>query len=143
MRLYAYYRTIADCYNENSSLILGTKGRCDLLNLRIQGETNWQHPGEQSKNSAYDLEHVALFHAIRSGTPLNNGDYMVRSTLIGLMGQFTCYSGKEVKWDQIASSNFSHGPHPHEVNGAIDPPVRPGRDGVYPLPYTPGISKLI
>ena len=40
VRIYAYCRTIDDCYNENSSLILGTKGRCDLLRLRIQGETN-------------------------------------------------------------------------------------------------------
>ncbi len=67
VRVYAYCRTIPNCYNDNSSLILGTKGRCDLLKLRIEGETNWQHPGEKSKNNAYDLEHVALFQAIRCG----------------------------------------------------------------------------
>src|SRR3982751_5644998 len=50
VRIYAYCRTIDNCYNENSSLIIGTKGRCDLLSLRISGETNWQHSGPQSKN---------------------------------------------------------------------------------------------
>ena len=44
VRLYAYCRTIADCYNENSSLILGTKGRCDLLKLRIQGRDELAAP---------------------------------------------------------------------------------------------------
>src|SRR5664279_1911055 len=106
-------RTIDNCYNENSSLILGTKGRCDLLRLRIEGETNWQHPGPQGKDNAYDLEHLALFRAIRAGKPVNCRDYMVRSTLITLMGQSSCSSGK------------------------------PGPDGSYPVFFTPGVSKLL
>ncbi len=143
VRIYAYCRTIDNCYNENSSLILGTKGRCDLLRLRIQGETNWQHPGSQSKASAYDLEHVALFTAIRAGKPVNCGDYMVRSTLITLMGQFSCYSGKEVTWDQISKSSYVHLPRPEDVRADMDPPVKPGPDGTYPIYFTPGISKLL
>jgi len=143
VRIYAYCRTIDNCYEENSSLILGTKGRCDLLKLRISGETNWTHPGPASKNNAYDLEHVALFNAIREGNAVNNGDYMVRSTLITLMGQFSCYTGKEVKWEQIAASTFCHAPKPEDVRAGMEPPVRPGPDGVYPLPYTPGVSELL
>jgi myo-inositol 2-dehydrogenase/D-chiro-inositol 1-dehydrogenase len=37
VKLYAFCRTIPDCYNETSSIILGTKGRCDILKLRIRG----------------------------------------------------------------------------------------------------------
>jgi predicted dehydrogenase len=143
VKIYAYCRTIDQCYNENSSLILGTKGRCDLLRLHIQGETNWQHPGPQSKNNAYDLEHVALFQALRSGKPINNGDYMVRSTMITLMGQFACYTGTEVTWDQIANSTYCHLPRPEDVRADMPPPVKPGPDGTYPLPFTPGVSKLL
>jgi len=143
VRIYAYCRTIANCYEEVSSLILGTKGRCDLLKLTIKGETNWEHPGPKSKNNAYDLEHVALFQAIRSGKPINNGDYMVRSTLIALMGQFTCYTGKQVTWDQISASNYCHLPKPEEVRAEMEPPVKPGPDGTYPLPFTPGVSKVL
>ena len=143
VRIYAYCRTIDNCYNENSSVILGTKGRCDLLRLNITGETNWTHPGPTSKNNAYDLEHVALFEAIRSGKALNNGDYMVRSTLITLMGQFSCYTGKEVKWDEISASTYCHLPRPEDVRAGMEPPVKPGPDGTYPLPFTPGVSKLL
>ncbi len=50
VRVYAFCRTIDNCYNENSSLILGSKGRCDLLNLRITGETNWQSDAAKSKS---------------------------------------------------------------------------------------------
>lgn len=143
VRIYAFCRTIDNCYNENSSLLIGTKGRCDLLRLRIQGETNWQHPGGTSKNPAYDLEHVALFEAIRAARPINNGDYMVASTLTAIMGQIACYSGKEVTWEQVSASDFYYPPRPEEVRPGIEPPVKPGPDGIYPVPFTPGVSKLL
>lgn len=142
VRVYAYCRTIDNCYNENSSFIMGTKGRCDLLKLRIEGETNWQSAGPPSKNNAYDLEHVALFESIRKGKPLNNGDYMVRSTLITMMGQFSCYTGKEVTWERINASDFYYPPKPEDVRADMEAPVKPGPDGTYPV-FIPGITKLL
>jgi myo-inositol 2-dehydrogenase / D-chiro-inositol 1-dehydrogenase len=142
VRVYALCRTIDNCYNENSSLILGSKGRCDLLNLRITGETNWESDAAKSKASAYDLEHVALFHGIRTGKPVNNGDYMVRSTQIGLLGQFSCYTGKEVTWEQFENSQFHYPPLPENVNAEMEAPVKPGPDGVYPV-LVPGVTKLL
>jgi myo-inositol 2-dehydrogenase/D-chiro-inositol 1-dehydrogenase len=142
VRLYAYCRTIPNCYEENSSLLLGTKGRCDLLGLRIQGETNWQSAGPTSKRDAYDLEHVALFSAIRSGTPINNGGYMADSTLTGVMGQLTCYTGQEVTWAQATASDFYYPPRPEEVRRDLEPPVKPGPDGLYPV-FVPGVTKLL
>jgi predicted dehydrogenase len=142
IRVYAYCRTIDNCYNENSSFIMGTKGRCDLLRLRIEGETNWQSTLTSSRNNPYDLEHVALFNSIRQSKPINNGDYMVRSTLTTLMGQFSCYTGKEVTWDQINASDFFYAPRPEDVRQGMEPPVRPGPDGTYPV-FTPGVTKLL
>ena len=31
---------------------------------------------------------------------------MARSTLIGIMGQISCYTGKEVTWEQVSASDF-------------------------------------
>ena len=142
VRVYAFCRTIDNCYEENSSLILGTKGRCDLLNLRITGETNWVSAGPKSKKDAYDLEHVALFEGIRSGKPVNNGDYMARSTQIGIMGQLSSYTGKQVTWDEFEKSGFFYPPLPENVNMDMEPPVKPGPDGIYPV-FTPGVTKLL
>ena len=142
VRVYAFCRTIDNCYNENSSLILGSKGRCDLLQLSITGETNWTHPGPKSKMDAYDLEHVALFNGIRTGKPVNNGDYMVRSTTIGIMGQLSCYTGQQVTWDQFEKSDFFYAPLPEDVNMDTEPPVKPGPDGIYPV-FVPGVTKLL
>jgi predicted dehydrogenase len=142
VRVYAYCRTIPNCYNENSSLILGTKGRCDLLKLRIEGETKWEHSGPKAKTNAYDLEHVALFQGIRAGKPVNNSDYMVRSTIIALMGQFSCYTGKEVTWEQFNASDYYYSPRPEDVRSDMEPPVKPDKDGIYPV-FTPGVTKLL
>ena len=45
-----------------------------------------------------------------SGKPINSADYMTRSTLIGIMGQLSCYSGKEVTWEQASASDFYYRP---------------------------------
>ena len=142
VRVYASCRTIDNCYNENSSLILGTKGRCDLLKLRIDGETKWQQAGPKSKNDAYRLEHVALYQGIRAGKPVNNSDYMIRSTLITLMGQFSCYTGKEVTWEQINASDFCYAPRPEDCREDMEAPVKPGPDGTYPV-FVPGQTTLL
>lgn len=142
VRVYAFCRTIDNCYEENSSLILGTKGRCDLLRLRIDGENSWQHPGLPPGSSPYVLEHAALFQAIRSGQALNNGDYMVRSTMIGIMGQLACYTGGEITWEQINASSYYFPPRPEDCSETMEPPVKQGPDGTYPV-LVPGETRLL
>jgi hypothetical protein len=80
--------------------------------------------------------------AIRAGAPINNGDYMARSTLIAIMGQISCYTGKEVTWDQITASDFAYPPKPEECHDGMQRPVTPGPDGSYPV-YQPGRTVLI
>jgi len=58
------------------------------------------------------------------------------------MGQFSCYSGQKVEWEQIASSRFCHLPKPEDCREGVEPPVRPGADGTYPV-FIPGQTKLL
>jgi len=138
-RVYAFCRTIPACYNEYSSKMYGTKGVCDLLKMRIDGETNWKYSGPQV--SDHQQEHIEFFAALRAGKYINNGDYMTRSTLIAIMGQLSCYTGKQVTWDQISKSDFQWLPKPEEVNRDTVPPVKAGPDGIYPV-LTPGETNL-
>lgn len=140
VRLYAYCRTIGDCYNENSSLLMGTKGRANITQTWIEGETKWKY--EKPRENPYQIEHNELFRSIRKGTPLNSGDYMARSTMTGIMGQLSCYTGKEMKWDQVTASDYFFAPRPEEVRADTVPPVRPGADGTYPV-FVPGVTKLL
>jgi predicted dehydrogenase len=139
VRLYAFCRTTTGCYDEYSSLIFGTKGRADLMRCRIWGEKNWR--GEEGHDAHYQ-EQVEYMKAIRSGNPINNGDYMVRSTLTAIMGQISCYTGKEVSWEQINQSDFHFPPKPQDCTDRMTPPTKPGADGSYPV-FIPGRTVLI
>jgi hypothetical protein len=66
---------------------------------------------------------------------------MLRSTQTAIMGQLSCYTGKEVSWAQVSASDFYYAPRPEEVRAGMDAPVKPNADGVYPV-FTPGVTKL-
>ena len=52
----------------------------------------------------YQQEHNELFASIRRGEPINNGDYMAKSSLMGIMGRMACYTGQAIAWDQALNS---------------------------------------
>ncbi len=140
VRAYAFCRTTTDCYNETSSIVLGTKGRASLLRCEIEGEKGrWRW---KDKADPYQIEHDRLFAAIRSGQPINNGEYMARSTMIGIMGQLSCYTGAEITWEQACASNFFYPPKPEDCRDDMEPPVKPGPDGRYAV-YIPGQTRLL
>ena len=86
VRVHSYCRQIFGCPWDVNDIIIGTKGRASILGFRIEGETNWHLPGSRpgvpNAPNMYDVEHVKLFEAIRSGNTINNGDYMARSTML-------------------------------------------------------------
>jgi predicted dehydrogenase len=137
--IYAFCRTTTGCYNEYSSTVLGSKGKADIMRCRIWGETDWQWKG---RCNPHQREHDALFGAIRSGKPVNNGDYMVPSTMVAVMGQMSCYTGKEVTWEQINESDFHYPPKAEECREGMEPPTKPDADGSYPVPK-PGFTQMI
>ncbi len=58
----------------------------------------------------YEIEHVELFRSIRDGRPINNGDYMANSTMIGILGRMCTYTGQRLTWDQCFNSQEQLGP---------------------------------
>lgn len=137
--IYAFCRTTSGCYDEYSSVVLGSKGKADIMGCRIEGETNWRW---KDRCDPYQREHDVLFEAIRSGKAVNNGDYMSRSTMTGVMGQISCCTGKEVTWEQINKSDFYYPPKAEDCYDGMEPPVKIGEDGSYPVPK-PGFTQMI
>jgi myo-inositol 2-dehydrogenase / D-chiro-inositol 1-dehydrogenase len=139
VKMYAFCRTQNGCYNNANSYLLGSKGRCCVTAGTIDGQTKWKYQGPGG--NPYDLEHQTLFAAIRAGTPVNCGDYMAHSTLIAVLGQLVCYSGRELTWEQVAQSNFVFAPKVEDVRLDMTPPVTPDAKGNYPVPM-PGITEF-
>ena len=139
VRIYAFCRTTTGCYNESSSTVFGSKGKASITGCRIWGETEWRW---EEACDPYQIEHDVLFKAIRSGEPVNNGNYMARSTMIGVMGQISCYTGEEIAWDQINNSDFAYPPRPEDCRDGMEPPVIPDANGIYPVPV-PGVTRFL
>jgi myo-inositol 2-dehydrogenase / D-chiro-inositol 1-dehydrogenase len=139
VRTYALCRTTTGCYDEDSSLIFGTKGKASVKACRIWGENNWRWQGQCDP---YQIEHDRLFASIRCGEPINCGDYMARSTMITVMGQLSCYSGKEITWEAVNASDFYHAPKPEDCRDGMEPPTKPDLSGSYPVP-SPGRTQFI
>ncbi len=137
VQMYAYCRQINGTLTEVSDVFIGTKGRCDLLRHTIEGETNWRYEGPACNR--FDLEHVALFSAIRSGQPINNSTYMARSSLMALMSTWCSHTGEELTWQQCFDSNRQANPTAYSFDAT--PPTLPDADGNYRL-EVPGISRF-
>lgn len=141
VRLYAFCRTTLNCFNETSSIYVGTKGIAYPMAGRITGQNEWKFTGKQE--SATVVEHREHIKSIRAGKPLNCGDYMARSTLVGVMGQMSCYSGKEVTWEQVSKSDYFISPKPDACTWDMEAPTKADENGVYPVCFMPGVSRNV
>jgi hypothetical protein len=92
----------------------------------LNGKEIWKYDGPDS--DMYLAEHQELFRAIRSGEPINNGDYMSRSTLMAIAGRMAGYTGKKLTWDAVANSQEDLTPASYEWGDVPVPSVAiPGR----------------
>ena len=71
----------------------------------------------------YQTEHDELFASIRAGRPLNNGEYMARSTLLAIMGRMATYTGQEITWEQAMNSTEDLSPERYDWQAK--PPASP------------------
>ena len=58
----------------------------------------------------YQTEHDEMFASIREGKVINNGDRMINSTLMGIMGRTAAYTGKKITWEMISNSKLQMAP---------------------------------
>ncbi len=139
-RFFAFGRHIPGCYSDQSVVVMGTKGRALMpVRPRIEGEKPWRYRGSEPVGAMYDKEHKALFQAIRTGQPINNGQYMRHSSMLSILGEMVCCTGQRMTWDDAVKSRHSYALPKYGWD--VEPPVKPGPDGGYPA-ILPGITKL-
>lgn len=120
-RLYSNCRQQANCFGDMSAYALGSEGSANLserkrgLVLKGKGEP-WTYSGPTA--DMYQVEHDRLFASIRSGQPINNGEYMAHSTLLAIMGRMAAYTGKAITWEQALHSKEDLTPAAYDWNAA-------------------------
>ncbi len=122
-KLFATCRQMAGCAGDISAHVLGARGVAELNSrqrLSITTDKVWRYDGP--KNNQFQTEHDELFASIRKGKPINNGDYMSKSTLLAIMGRMAAYTGEQITWEQAFSSKEDLTPARYEW-GPIDTPA--------------------
>jgi predicted dehydrogenase len=121
------------CHNEFRVEVVGSKGRCTLTwsAATITGATNWKYAGRP--RAMHQIEHEELFKALRAGNPPNDGDSMLKSNLMALMGRESAHTGQEVTWDMAMKSRQCLMPAQLDWNSKLEVATVP----------IPGITKFI
>jgi len=124
-------RHFPNCANDNSAYIAGSKGIFTMHpwtpTHSIEGETPWKYSGRGG--DMYLSEHKVLFKSIRDAAARNDGEWMARSTSLGIMARKAAYTGQKVTWSQMIESNESIVPTMGDWGNLPTPAVAvPGRN---------------
>jgi predicted dehydrogenase len=118
-------RQMEGCKSDISVKVLGADGTAFLNErrngVRISGKDPWAYSG--TERSMYQVEHDELFASIRAGTPINNGEYMAKSSLLAIMGRMATYTGQEITWDMAWNSKEDLTPPRYEWGDLATPQV--------------------
>jgi predicted dehydrogenase len=133
VRVLSMCRQMIGCTNRESESIVGSKGMAytDSGNGYIKGQNSYKYRSKSP--NPYIREHANLIESIRRGEPLNEGRQIAESTLTGIMGRMSAYTGRALKWDWVMNaSELDLSPEKYEFG---DLPVRPVA--------VPGKTKLV
>jgi predicted dehydrogenase len=81
VRAFVGQRQIGNTYSDNSDYLMGSAGFAKIqgwTGVFIKGKEDWRYRGP--KPDMYQTEHNELFASIRSGKPINDGEWMAHST---------------------------------------------------------------
>ncbi|MSR75301.1 MAG: Gfo/Idh/MocA family oxidoreductase [Planctomycetes bacterium] len=123
-------RQMDGCANDVSDHLFGSEGVCDVFKHSIDGAHAWKYTGPS--NNMYQTEWDELVAAVRAGKTINNGDYMVKSTMMAIMGRMAAYTGGTITWEQAWESQEDLTPAGLRSGDALMPPVA-----------MPGITKFV
>jgi len=128
-------RQVDGCANSVSEYVVGTEGSSNCRNTiyDLDGNPVWKYgevvpqagqppakaeeeeEEEKPKFNPYEQEQVDLVTAIRTNKPINETENVAKSTLMAIMGRTAAYTGTEVTWDQIMSSEERLGPTEYKM----------------------------
>jgi predicted dehydrogenase len=123
VKVFSHTRQQARCRNDITVYALGARGRAEISERQmvITGPRPWRQRGRD--NNFYQTEHDELFASIRKGQPINNGEYMCKSTLMAIMGRMAAYTGREVTWQMALGSKEDLTPARYEWGRIATPAV--------------------
>lgn len=99
-KMFHFCRQQEGCDTFVTDYVHGTKGVCDISGHRIDGVNKWAYePKPGFADNMYQNEHNELFASIRAGKPIFDGDWMMKSSMLAIVGRMAAYTGKTIRWE--------------------------------------------
>jgi len=145
LKMFGVCRQIPGCEPLVGEFAVGSRGEADVSKGQVRGEgKEWRFPqprgraqGNNAPQSPYQLEHNALFAAIRNGAAHNEVETGVMATMTAILGRMATYTGRTVTWDEAFKSEKTLMPA-KIVDWNTMPLTLPDANGAYKLPL-PGL----
>ena len=118
------------CFNEVIDRVFCEKGTLEapgrVLTKDPTGKMNWAYRAAPA--DMYQVCQNEWFAAIRKGEPLNGGDRMVLSTMLGILGREAAHTGQRITWADLWKSEQDFAPDTLKLSDAhpVAPVPKPG-----------------
>ena len=112
------------CESQYYNRVTGTRGVADLLKFTAKGHDGSKlYRGKRDTVPMHQAEHDRMFEALREGRRIDNTEYMVQSTLMGILGREAAYTGKILTTEELLASDLSL--QPSDISMDATPPPTP------------------
>ena len=137
VHIHSMSRQVNKCWNREAEEFVGEKGYVMTTRVRLYDRSKVKKPDIPGHVSPYVQEHIDLLKSIAGGKePLNEAQQVAESTLTGIMGRISAYTGQAVRFSDVAKETGQFGklalkPGPLDFEkGDVAAP----KDDVIPIP---------
>ena len=94
VRAFLGQRQVGNTHTDNSDYLMGSDGvgKSGWNAPYVKGKQKWRYKDAGGRVDMYQQEHNELFASIRNRKPINDGNWMAQSTLMGIMGRMAAYT---------------------------------------------------
>lgn len=121
--MFSQSRQMNGCEGKVEEGVIGTKGTSNCKDRIQTSDKQLVYRFREQDVNPYQQEHQDLIDSIRCGKPLNEAKAVAESTLTGIMGRESAYSGRSITWDEALNSKARLGPEKYEMGSLPFPEV--------------------
>jgi len=100
VHIHSQCRQLAGTYQHIGEMFTGTEGSC-YGGGKMNGKKVDVAEIILDTKEPYVQEHVDLIRSVMAGKPLNEAQQVAESTLVGIMGRISAYTGELVRWNDL------------------------------------------
>jgi len=129
IHVHSLSRQVQGTWSREGEELIGEKGIVRSGRVVLHSKEKPKVPEFPGHDNPYVQEHVDLINSIVKGKPINESQEVADSTLVGIMGRISAYTGQAVRYSDVAKPDGQYGklaftPAPEDFEkGAIQLPA--------------------